>query len=83
MEISKAYGVPVEIVDAVNMMYTNTTAQVLSPDEVAEFFEILAGIRQGDNLAPYQFLIALDYATRQAVWNESKVGFDLDRSRSK
>ena len=29
MDILGAYGVPVEIVDAVNMMYTNTTAQVL------------------------------------------------------
>ena len=33
MEILKAYGVPIEIVDAVNMMYTNTTVQVLSLDE--------------------------------------------------
>ena len=42
MEILKAYGAPVEIGDAVNMMYTNTTAQILSPDGDTEFFEILA-----------------------------------------
>ena len=39
MEILKAYGVPVQIVDDdVNMMYTNTTAQVLSSDGDTEFF---------------------------------------------
>ena len=82
MEILRAYGVQVEIVDAVNMMYTNTTAQVLSSDGDTEFFEILAGVLQGDSLAPYLFIIALDYAMRQAVGNESNLVFTLDRSRS-
>ena len=36
MEILKDYGVPVEIVDVVNMIFTNATAQVLSPDGDAE-----------------------------------------------
>ena len=57
MEILKAYEVPVEIVDVVNMMYTKTTAQLLSPDGDAEFFEIKAGVLQGDTLAPYLFLL--------------------------
>ena len=52
MEILKAYRVQVEIVDAVNMMYTNTTAQVLSPDGDTELFEILAGVLQEDTLEP-------------------------------
>ena len=36
-----------EIVGAVNMMYTNTTARDLSPDGDTEFFEIVAGVLQG------------------------------------
>ena len=79
----RAYGVPVEIVDAVNMMHTSTTAQVLSPDGDTEFFEILAGILQGDTLAPYLFIIALDYTMRQTARNESNLGFTLNRSRSR
>ena len=67
MEILKVYGVPVVIVDEFNMMYTNTTAQVLSPDGDTDFFEILAGVLQGDTLAPYLFIIALDYTMRQAI----------------
>ena len=83
MEILRAYGVPVEIVDAVNMMYTNTTTQVLSPGGDTEFFDILSGVLQGDTLAPYLFIVALDYAMRQAIGNESNPGFTLDRSRSR
>ena len=44
MEILKVYGVPVEIVDAVNMMYTNTAEAGLSPDGNNEFFEISDGV---------------------------------------
>ena len=83
VETVRAYGVPVEIVDAVNMPYTNTTVQILFPDGDTEFFEILAGVLQGDTLAPCLFITALDYATRQAVGNESNLGFTLDRSRSR
>ena len=81
MEILRAYGVPVEIVGAVNMIYSNTTAQMLSPDRETKFFELLAGALQGDTLAPYLFIIALDYAMRQAFGNESYLGVDRSRSR--
>ena len=74
MEILKAYGIPVEIINAVNMMHTNTIAQVLSPDGDIEV-EILAGVLQGDTLASYLFIIALDYAMRQAIGDESNLGF--------
>ena len=38
---------------------------------------------QGDTLAPYLFIIALDYAMRQATEDEQNLGFTLDRSRSR
>ena len=34
MKILRAYGVPVEIVDVVNIKYTNTTPQVLYLTEI-------------------------------------------------
>ena len=48
-----------------------------------EFFDFLAGVLQGDTLAPYLFIIALEYTMRQADGNESNLGFTLDRSRSR
>ena len=44
-----------------------------TPDGNTDFFEILAGVLHGDTLEPYVFVIALDYAMRQAVGNESNL----------
>ena len=52
MEILKAYGVPEEIVKAIEVLYVNTTAQALSPDGDTDFFNICAGVLQGDTLSP-------------------------------
>ena len=67
MNILKAYGIPNQIVQAIHIMYTDTTAKVLSPDGETELFDIKAGVLQGDTLAPYLFIIALDYAMRKAL----------------
>ena len=83
MEILTAYGVPDAVVSAVKILYTNSVVQVLSPDGDTDFFQILAGVLQGDTLAPYLFIIALDYATRMATRDESSVGFTLREDRSK
>ena len=48
-------------------MYTDTKAKVLSPDGETELFDILAGVLQGDYLAPYFFILTLDYALEKAI----------------
>ena len=82
MEILSAYGIPKEIVSAINILYTNTVARVLSPDGDTDDFEILAGVLQGDTLAPYLFIISLDYAMRLATRDKS-FGFTLTKARSR
>ena len=82
MEILAAYGVPEVVISAIKL-YTNTVAQVLSPDGDTDFFEILAGVLQGDTLAPYLFVIALDYALRLATHDQIGTGFTLTKARSK
>ena len=67
MEILKAYGVTEEIVKAIEVLYANTTAQVLSPDGDTDFFNIYASVLQGDTLVPYLFIVALDYAMRIVI----------------
>ena len=67
MEILKAYGVPEEIVEVIKVLYVNTTVQVLSPDGDTDFFNIYAGVLQGNILAPYLFIVALDYAMRMVI----------------
>ena len=65
--ILKSYGIPEELVTAISMMYEDTSAIVITPDGETETFSILAGVLQGDTLAPYLFFIVIDYIMRKAL----------------
>ena len=59
-QILLTYGLPKETITAIMMLYKNTNAKVRSPRRDADYFDIVAGVRQGDTLAPYLFIICLD-----------------------
>ena len=79
MRILKAYGIPSNLLRAIERMYSNTNASIVTPDGETEKFEITAGVLQGDTLAPFIFIIVLDYAMRKALGNgkEEELGFTL------
>ncbi|XP_072178317.1 uncharacterized protein [Diadema setosum] len=78
LEILNAYGIPEKLVRAIDVIYSKTHAKVCSPDGETEYFEILAGVLQGDTLAPFLFIVALDYALRLAInGKEEELGFTL------
>ena len=56
-----AYSLPKEIVTVIMMLYKNLRALVCSPNGDTEFFDIVAGVLQGDTLVPYLFILCLDY----------------------
>ena len=61
-------------------MYNSTRVRALAPDE----FELLADVLQGDTLAPFLFVIVLDYTMRQAIDGKGeKLCFKLDRRRKR
>ena len=66
-EILSAYGIPKETEDAIMIMYQDTQSMVRSPDGDTDFFDISAGVLQGDTLAPNIFIICLDYVLRKAL----------------
>ena len=47
-QILEAYGIPNEIIKAIMTMYKNTQTFVRSPDGDTEFFDIIAGVLQGN-----------------------------------
>ena len=83
MDTLVAYGIPMEVVSAIEALYKDTFAKVLSPDGDTELFEILAGVLQGDILASFLFIIALDYVMRESTNDDESIGFKLQQARSR
>ena len=55
-----AYSLSKEIFTTTMMVCKNTKAIVHSSDGNTNFFDIVAGVLQGDTLASYLFMICLD-----------------------
>ena len=65
------------------ILYRNTKEKVRSPDGDTDYFDIVAGVLQGDTLAPYLFIICLDYVLRTSIDNIRENGFMLTKKRSR
>ena len=66
-QILLTYALPRETVAAIMMLYKNTKLKLCSLDGYTDFFDIVTGILQGDTLAPYLFIICLDYILRTSI----------------
>ena len=82
-QILLAYGLPKETVAAIMVLYRNTKLKVCSPDGVTDYFDIVAGVLKGDTLAPYLFIICLDYVLRTSIDKIKENGFKLTKKRSR
>lgn len=83
-EILHAYGIPHSIVEAIRIIYDDSSAIVLSPDGETNQFPIQAGVLQGDTLAPFLFITVLDYVLRYALRNiSSDTGILLETAKSR
>ena len=82
-QILLAYGIPKETVAAITILYRNTKVKVRSRDGDTEYFDIVAGVLQGDTLAPYLFIICLDYVLRTSIDKIRENGFELTKKRSR
>ena len=61
--ILRHYGIPEPIVEAIRVLYTNSTSRVYVEGEISEPFQITTGVLQGDVLAPFLFIIVIDYVS--------------------
>ena len=78
-----AYGLPKESVADIMMLYRNTKVKVRSPNGDTDYFDIVAGVLQGDTQAPYQFIICLDYVLRTSIDKIKENSFKLTKERSR
>ena len=82
-KILLAYGIPEETVAAIMILYRNTKVKVHSPDGDADYFDIVAGVLQGDIFSPYLFIICLDYVLRTSIDKMKENSFELIKKRSR
>ena len=78
-----AYGFPKETITAMIMLYKNTKVKVCSLDGDTDYFNIVAGVLQGDTLAPYLFIICLDYVLRMSIDLMKENSFKLIKERNR
>ena len=82
-QILQAYGIPKETVAAITILDRKIKVKVRSPDGDTEYFDIVAGVLQGDTLAPYLFIICLDYVLRTSIDEIKENSFELTKKRSR
>ena len=82
-QILLAYSIPKETVAAITILYRNTKVKVRSPDGDTEYFDIVAEVLQGDTLAPFLFIICLDYVLKTSIDKIRENGFKLRKKRSR
>ena len=80
-QILQAYGIPETVVNAIKVMYRDTSATVTTPEGQTDPFVIGTGVLQGDPLAPFLFIIVLDYALRSSITNNHGLTLKHRRSR--
>ena len=81
-QILLAYSLPKETVAAIMILYRNTKVKVRSPDEDMDYFDIVAGVLKGDTLAPYLFIICLEYVLRTSIDKIKEDGFKLTKKET-
>ena len=82
-QILLAYSLPEETVAAITILYRNIKVKVRSTDEDTEYFDIAAGVLQGDTLALYLFIICLDYVLRTSIDNMRETASCWKRKEAK
>ena len=82
-QILLAYGLPKETVAAITILYRNTKVKVRSPHGDTKYFDIVAEVLQGDTLAPYLFIICLDFVLRTTIDKIRENGFELTKKRNR
>ena len=82
-EILLAFSLPKETLPVIMILCRNTKVKVCSPDGDTDYFDIVAGVLQGDTLAQYLFMICLDYVLRTTIHKLKENCFKLWKEKSR
>ncbi len=65
--ILRHYGIPEAVVSAIQALYNNSRSAVMVDGNISDPFDISTGVLQGDVLAPFVFIIVVDYLLKRAT----------------
>ena len=65
--ILRHYGIPEVIVNAIRVLYDNSKSAVMVDGNITDSFQVTTGVLQGDVLAPFLFIILIDYLMKKAT----------------
>jgi len=80
--ILRHYGIPAPVVNAIQALYKNTRSAVLVDGNLSDTFDVTTGVLQGDVLAPFLFIIVVDYLLSK-VTAGTDVGVETHPRRSR
>ena len=73
----------VEAITNIMMLYKNTKETFCFPDGDTDYFDIVAGVLWKDTLAPYLFIICLDFVLWKSIDKLKDNFFKLTKERSR
>ncbi|KAI8514995.1 hypothetical protein Bbelb_075860 [Branchiostoma belcheri] len=59
--VLRHYGIPEVIVNAIQVLYYNSKSAVFVDGNISDPFQVTTGVLQGDVLAPFLFIVLIDY----------------------
>ena len=60
-------GIPEAVVNAISVLYKNSKSAVMVDGGLSDPFDITTGVLQGDVLAPFLFVVLVDYLLKKAT----------------
>ena len=67
--VLRHYGIPEVIVNAIGVLYNNSRSAVMVDGNLSDPFQVTTGVLQGDVLAPFLFIVLIDYLMKRATEN--------------
>jgi hypothetical protein len=80
--ILRHYGIPESIVAAIRSLYDKSTSRVYVGGQLSAPFAVTTGVLQGDVLAPFLFVIVIDYITKRAAENHGFVTHEEKKNKT-
>ena len=65
--VLRHYGIPEAVVNAISVLYRNSKSTVMVDGGLSDPFDVTTGVLQGDVLAPFRFVVLVDYLLKKAT----------------